>query len=247
MGRIKRIIGAMLVGAVMASFVGCGGGGLFANAYLVRGEEVTADEWREAFDFSDVDNFSVYMTDESEDEDGAFQTETTYEFADGNVYVQAKAVARDEDGEEETEELEAYYIRSTEYNGLCYVYAYDSESGEWECYTEINGDSYNILNRLVKSWTSEFGDSYDEMEYSGYYKGYVYKKDDDEDDDIIDKSETVVKIADGRFIAMHKDELYENKKKETKETSRESLCIFDIGSTSITLPDDLKELTPQDR
>ena len=80
----------MLVVAVMASFVGCGGGGLFANAYLVRGEEVTADEWIEAFDFSDFDNFSVYMTNESEDEDGAFQTETTYKFADGNVHVQAK-------------------------------------------------------------------------------------------------------------------------------------------------------------
>ncbi|MDE6472535.1 MAG: hypothetical protein K2L52_05860 [Clostridia bacterium] len=205
-------ITVMVLAIVMVvSFVACDGNNDKDPANM-KGEQVTAEQWAKAFDFSDATNVT-YKDVMSGSEDGMAFTVTTIREYDGDKMHSKRTMEyTDESGDAQTE-VDEYY-RAKE-GGKIYQYEYDEDTKTWSR-EEITFDvEWGIGN------FDTFINDFDKFTYDNDKNGYVAT---------YDESPLLIKIIGGKFAYA------ETEMKEGQETVKDTITIFGIGTTSVTLP-----------
>ena len=231
---MKRIQKAALICATAAlavSFAACGNdkgmvtGDGAPNPNTVRSEQVTAEGWAAAFDFSGMTNASFKMTTTSK-EGSATESKTEIMKIDGSkVYTER---TRTQSGVSKT--YKYYYSYES---GVNYEYTYNESSRTWS--REEDGNTpYNYMNYIPNEITYLASPSaYAMLTYDSKQSAYVYSTGSGN----VDSSITVaaqrsvsVKIKNGKVAVIQTT--------QTDGTASETAVyqLYAVGSTTVTLP-----------
>ena len=208
-------ITVMMLALVMVfSFVACNGGNDDDPANI-KGEEVTAEQWVKAFDFSDVTNVTTTSVTSGKDDGVDFKSTSLMEYDGDKMHYKRTYEYTDEDGEKQENVYEYYMLKE---DNKVYEYEYDEYEKQWNR-DEIQYDgNWNI-------GSFPFANDFAKFTYDKSKKGYVATYDYDGESVAV-----LIKIKDGKFVYA------EQSGKEDGEPMTVTVTISKINSTSITLP-----------
>ena len=229
----KKIISLLLASAIATTAIGltaCGDDGDGDNNALKSDKVSTAEQWVAAFDFSEVDNVTMFM-------DGWENRAETLWF-DGDKF-------KLDDGKRlyiiQYKDDEPYNdVQATQY-----YYSYDQATDKWSVERDAIYDRddvpswFKYFNKMTEyydedteTYKGKVSDRYSEFTYSD--KEYAYVAEYDEIDDITDIRITVKikngKVAEGTMTGTFEDE-------GGPITTKLTIKLYDFGKTKITLPD----------
>ena len=202
----------MVLAIVMAvSFVACNGDKNPAN---MKGEEVTAEQWVKAFDYSDVKNATINQVTTGTEDGNEFTITAVTEYDGDKIHTKRTEEYIDEEDGLQKEVDESYVAKEGD---KVYRYSYDEEEKTWSR-EEL---SYNFdlsignFDQLSNNF-SKFTYDKDKNGYVGNLEGY----------------NVLIKIIGGKFV--YAEQTITNSDDGT--TAKITLTISGVGSTSVTLP-----------
>lgn len=189
--------------------------------------EKVADEtaWKAAFDVTKFTNFSMKTVSKQTVAAKTLQNALTFLYTGDKAYY--SVTGTDENGK--TQRNDVYLAKA---NGDFSVYGMNYVNGEKTfegAYDKNNSGEYNYMmtGETGTMMLTQLGEvPFAEVSYSEEKKGYIYSK---------DGAEAVLKIADGLFAGYAMSG--ESGEGESKMSMEMSAIYYNIGTTSITLPE----------
>ena len=189
--------------------------------------EKVADEtaWKAAFDVTKFTNFSMKTVSKQTVAAKTSQNALTFLYTSDKAYY--SVTETDENGK--TQRNDVYLAKA---NGDFSVYGMNYVNGEKTfegAYDKNNSGEYNYMmtGEAGTMMLTQLGEvPFAEVSYSEEKKGYIYSK---------DGAEAVLKIADGLFAGYAMSG--ESGEGESKMSMEMSAIYYNIGTTSITLPE----------
>lgn len=189
--------------------------------------EKVADEaaWKAAFDVTKFTNFSMKTVSKQTVAAKTSQNALTFLYTGDKAYY--SVTGTDENGK--TQRNDVYLAKA---NGDFSVYGMNYVNGEKTfegAYDKNNSGEYNYMmtGETGTMMLTQLGEvPFAEVSYSEEKKGYIYSK---------DGAEAVLKIADGLFAGYAMSG--ESGEGESKMSMEMSAIYYNIGTTSITLPE----------
>ncbi len=189
--------------------------------------EKVADEtaWKAAFDVTKFTNFSMKTVSKQTVAAKTSQNALTFLYTGDKAYY--SVTETDENGK--TQRNDVYLAKA---NGDFSVYGMNYVNGEKTfegAYDKNNSGEYNYMmtGEAGTMMLTQLGEvPFAEVSYSEEKKGYIYSK---------DGAEAVLKIADGLFAGYAMSG--ESGEGESKMSMEMSAIYYNIGTTSITLPE----------
>ena len=189
--------------------------------------EKVADEaaWKAAFDVTKFTNFSMKTVSKQTVAAKTLQNALTFLYTGDKAYY--SVTGTDENGK--TQRNDVYLAKA---NGDFSVYGMNYVNGEKTfegAYDKNNSGEYNYMmtGETGTMMLTQLGEvPFAEVSYSEEKKGYIYSK---------DGAEAVLKIADGLFAGYAMSG--KSGEGESKMSMEMSAIYYNIGTTSITLPE----------
>ncbi|MCX4312788.1 MAG: hypothetical protein OSJ83_02845 [Clostridia bacterium] len=219
------ILAVVLTFGCVAGLIACGNDGEGApDPEKIKSEKVAdAEAWAKAFDFSEVDNATVKLNDG--DSHGIFFIESNKIYQESTIQIEDKV-----NGTVETESEKAYFVKDND--GKVFAYIYNEEQDKYE------KESYGHEQFNVQSLVGEyFGlcKDFSSFEFDEEKGAYVSSGEEKNDAHY----EIQVKITNGKVCFMNYSYKF-TLNSEIREGS-EGFQIYNIGKTTVTLPDDLPQ------
>ncbi|MDE6474539.1 MAG: hypothetical protein K2L70_05520 [Clostridia bacterium] len=202
----------MVLAIVMAvSFVACNGDKNPAN---MKGEEVTAEQWVKAFDYSDVKNATINQVTTGTEDGIEFTITEVTEYDGDKIHTKKTTEYIDEEDGLQKEVDESYVAKEGD---KVYRYSYDEEEKTWSR-EEL---SYNV--DLSIGNFDQLSDNFSKFTYDKDKNGYVGN---------LEGYNVLIKIIGGKFV--YAEQTITNS--DDGMTTKFTLTISGVGSTSISLP-----------
>lgn len=222
MKKFRTAIFAVLACVLMLSLVACGG----PDPAKIKGEQVDAEQWVKAFDFSDVTNVTV----------------RSYEYYENGDYLEKNNILtkytadktstrRDAEGKTENGPAKGTFERYTALeDGDRYFYDYDEESKTWSRRkSEYDySDRWTIDEEEMSILRETYMDGFEKYNYDAEAKGYVFT----EIDNMGGTVTKLVKIVNGKVV--YTEHSISNKAEGLEYL--EYKFFYDFDKTSVTLP-----------
>lgn len=217
----------LLIGLVTAcvtvvmglSLTACGNDG--DSPANVKGEQVTAEQWEKAFDFSGIENVTLKVVEVSREGDEQMEKTTIQKYDGDKMHIHETAVGTDETGtEKETEEL----FKAKE-NGKIFYYEYDEDGKTWFRYADeySDADEWGLASDYD---FSTYAKNFEKFTYDKEKKGYTCTEERNGN-----TSTLLFKIDGGKLVYA------EMNNTEGKHSYSSSIEFYDAGKTSVTLPE----------
>ncbi|MDE5593529.1 MAG: hypothetical protein K2I75_06320 [Clostridiales bacterium] len=259
----KKIMSLLLASAMAVTAVGLtacggdndGGNGINGNtdpSTIVSEKVENEAAWRAAFDYNNVNNFTMKQTGIRDDVPEAYRTQVGYVKADGSKTSEQSTRYRvkydDETGEYIKENGELVYEQSIfeaytySENGKYYRVNYYEDDSKWYRYETSDGiDNYGPM---IFKGDDDMIENYAEFVYDDKKKAYVGTITDEDDDEY----NYVVKIVDGKVVYYSYAYEYEGYTDDDEPVTvhrQYGILIYDVGTTSVTLPANIEDY-PED-
>lgn len=218
---ISTVASVVLAGVMCVGFAACAD-----KAESMKGEEVTAEQWAEAFKAENFENVKVEGTSKTTTEMGEISGKSTTEvktvIADGKAYYKLSAEGSGE-GEDAKMEKEQY---EEKVEGATVIYT-KNDDGAW---VKTEG-GYGIAFGMVSQYTA-LATQYENFEYNADKKGYVQKNGGDSE-----FGEMVYKFKDGKLAAIWAEIDEEEEELGIKMSVKGTYSIlFTYGGQSVDIP-----------